>query len=146
DVPALLGLEVQGDRALVRGLREVARSHLLLVEGAVAARIAALVVLRGMLDLDDVGSQKPQLIRRERPGQHMRDVDDLDALVWPHGILPRWLRYCTVQSRASADRAPAPTRPAARTTSRADSHERDHRAEPGGYQPGRVAAARAAPA
>src|SRR5262249_48012147 len=82
-------LEVERDRALVRGLREESGAHLLLVENPVAARVAALVVVVWVLDLDDVGAQQRQLVRRERAGQHVRDIDDLDAFVWPHGSSPR---------------------------------------------------------
>jgi len=81
-------LQVQGDRALVGGLREKARPHLLAVEGVVAARITALVVVDRVLDLDDVGPQQPELVGGERSREHVGDVDDLDALVWPHAILP----------------------------------------------------------
>ena len=48
----------------------------------VAAGIAALVRIVRMLDLDHIGTHQPELIRRERPRQHMRDVDDADALEW----------------------------------------------------------------
>jgi len=42
--------------------------------------LAALVGLVGMLDLDHVGAQHRQLVGREWPRQHMRDVDHPDAL------------------------------------------------------------------
>ena len=43
----------------------------------------------GILDLDHVGAQHAQLIGRERPSQHVRDVDHPDAFERTHGeVLP----------------------------------------------------------
>ncbi len=51
-----------------------------MVQHLVTAGIAALIRIVRMLDLDHIGTHQPKLIRRERTGQHMRDVDDADAL------------------------------------------------------------------
>ncbi len=51
-----------------------------MVQRAVGAAIAALVGLVGMLDLDHVGAEDGELIRRERASQHMGDVNDANAL------------------------------------------------------------------
>ena len=77
-------LQVERDRALVGALRQERRAHVAAVEFLVGAGAAALVGIVGMLDLDDVGAQHRQLIGRERPGQHMGDVDDANSLEWPH--------------------------------------------------------------
>src|SRR5262249_21627685 len=85
DLAAFRLLEVESDGALVRGLREEPGAHALLVEDTVAARVAALVVVVRVLDLDDVGAQQGQLVRRERASQHVRDVDELHPLIWRKG-------------------------------------------------------------
>ena len=79
DLAALLGLQVQRDGALVGTLRQEAGAHVGVVQHVVAAGIAALIRVVRMLDLDHVGAHQPKLIGRERPGQHVRDVDDADA-------------------------------------------------------------------
>ena len=40
-----------------------------------------------MLDLDHVGAQHRELIGRERPRQHMGDVDHPDSFERPHRAL-----------------------------------------------------------
>src|SRR5262249_44127266 len=113
DLAALRALEIEGDRALVGTLGEIARPHLLLVEASVATRVAALVVVVGVLDLDDVGPQQGQLIGCERPGQHVGNVDDADALEWP----PRVLR-ARERSTSGARVDMGPDRRSARTIPR----------------------------
>src|SRR5262249_24740963 len=113
DLAAFRLLEVESDGALVRGLREEPGAHALLVEDTVAARVAALVVVVRVLDLDDVGAQQGQLVRRERASQHVRDVDDLDPLIWPHrssrAVRAPPARRAILLSR-SAPRRPGPSR------------------------------------
>ncbi len=88
DFAAAFGLEIERDRALVRGLREKARAHLAVIQFLVGARRAALVRIVRIVDLDHVGAEHRQLIGRERPRQHVRHVDDADTLERTHGALP----------------------------------------------------------
>src|SRR5581483_11372817 len=64
----------------VRSLRQKAGAHQGSVQRPVGAAVAALVGVVGVLDLDHVGAEHRKLIGRERPRQHMRDVDDADTL------------------------------------------------------------------
>jgi hypothetical protein len=80
DVAIGFCLQVEGDRALVGGLRQEGRAHMAAVERLVGAGSAALVGLVGMLDLDHVGAQHGQLIGGKRPGQNMGDVEHPYAL------------------------------------------------------------------
>jgi hypothetical protein len=50
------------------------------IEPVVGTTIARLIGLIGMLHFDDVGAQHGQLVCREWASQHMRGVDDPDAL------------------------------------------------------------------
>ncbi len=79
DLAVFLLLEVERNRALVGGLRQEARAHVAAVEVLVGAGGAALVGIVGMLDLDHVRAQHGELVGRERPRQHVRDVDHPDA-------------------------------------------------------------------
>jgi hypothetical protein len=80
DRAAGLVLQIESQRALVRGLGQVLRAHAAAVEGAVAAAAAGLIGLQGMLDLDHLGAEQAELIGGERAGQHMGEIDDADAL------------------------------------------------------------------
>src|SRR5262249_566532 len=58
-------------------------------ERLVGAGPAALVRVTGVFDLDHVGAEHAELISRERPGEHVRNVDHPDALERSrHCILP----------------------------------------------------------
>ena len=75
------------------------------VERLVGAAAAALVGLVGMLDLDHVGAEHGELVGRERPGQHVRDVDHPDALErsrHPVSSLPMRLPDCVASRRLAA--------------------------------------------
>ena len=88
DLAAALGLQVERDRALVRGLRQEAGAHLGVVQFLVGAGRAALVRIVRIVDLDDVGAEHGELIGGERPGQHMRHVDDANSFERTHRALP----------------------------------------------------------
>ena len=72
-------LGVEGDRLLVAVLGEEARAHEPLVELRHDAELARQVAVLGVLDLDHLGAQQREVQRGERPGQHVGEVQDLDA-------------------------------------------------------------------
>ena len=88
DLTVVFGFQVEGDRALVRPLRQEAGAHLAAVEFLVAARGAALVRIVRIVHLDDIGAEHGELISGERPRQHVRHVDHADSLERPHRVLP----------------------------------------------------------
>src|SRR5580704_1242538 len=82
-----------------------------------------------MLDLDHVGAENRELIGRERPRQHVGDVDDADALERTgHGGAPRIL-VAIVASHYGESKAshhplwPGSTRPSTSPFSRAAAHK-----------------------
>ena len=82
------GLQVERNRALVRTLSEITRAHARLVERVIRAALAALVRLVGVFHLDHVGAEHRELVRRERPREHVRTIEYPDAFVWSHGLIP----------------------------------------------------------
>ncbi|MNC97631.1 hypothetical protein D3C83_153470 [compost metagenome] len=50
----------------------------------ITAAFAALVALVRVFDLDHIRAEQRKLIRGERSGQHMGDVDDFDAFEGSH--------------------------------------------------------------
>ena len=89
DLPSRRRLKIDRDRALVRRLGQEPGAHVGVVQCVIGATAAALVGIVRVLDLDDVGALQRKLVGGKRPGQHMRDVDDADALErTPHGRAP----------------------------------------------------------
>ena len=48
------------------------------VQVGVGAELACEVAAAGHLDLDDLGAQQRELVGAERPGEHVRQVEDAD--------------------------------------------------------------------
>ena len=51
---------------------------------ALAASKGIDIVLRGLLDLDDVGAPVGQLAHRGRPGAHARQIEHANGGEWSH--------------------------------------------------------------
>src|SRR5262249_26107233 len=81
-------LQVEGDRALVRRLGEEPGAHVAAIERLVGAGAAALVGVIRMFDLDHVGAKHRKLIGRERPREHVRDIDHPDSFERSHRASP----------------------------------------------------------
>ena len=77
---ALGGLGVQRDGSLVAVLGEETRAHELLVQFREDPEFAGQVPVLGVLHLDDIRAQQGQVQRGEGPRQHIREIQDLDAL------------------------------------------------------------------
>src|SRR5262249_1583476 len=83
---------------------EVAGAHRLPIELAITARVTALIVLGRMLDLDHVGAEQRELIRREGSCEDVGDVDDDDALERSHRLLTSRARLpCAPPHHQTAD-------------------------------------------
>ena len=60
--------------------------HFLFRQLMIRTALAALVALVRVFDLDHIRAEQRELIGRERTGQHMGYIDDLDAFEWSHNL------------------------------------------------------------
>ena len=71
--------EIEGERAFVGRLRQVARSHMTPAQRAIGAGEPTLIGVVRVLDLDHVGAEQRQLIGGKWAGQHVRRIDHADS-------------------------------------------------------------------
>jgi len=85
DLLALLGLEVERDRALAGILGQERDTHVGLVQRRVSAELTRQIACAARLDLNDIGAHVRQLVAGKGAGQHVRQIEDAHALKWLDG-------------------------------------------------------------